>query len=181
MIVLESPKGWTGPKTVDGKQVEDTFRAHQVPLHPAANPGHLKLLEDWLKSYRPDELFDELGRLKPEIANLAPRGTRRMGANPHTNGGLLLRDLRMPDFRDFAIDVPTHGVMGAGDTRALGPFLAEVVTLNQDLRNFRVFGPDETASNGLGALFETTARQWDATTGPQDEFLAPTGACSTRC
>jgi xylulose-5-phosphate/fructose-6-phosphate phosphoketolase len=175
MIVLESPKGWTGPRTVDGKQVEDTFRSHQVPLHPAANPAHLQLLEDWLRSYRPQELFDERGRLNPDIAELSPRGTRRMGANPHTNGGKLLRDLRMPDFRDYAVDVPTHGTPGAGDTRALGPFLRDVVELNEDLRNFRVFGPDETVSNGLGALLETTSRQWNAATGPGDESLAPTG------
>jgi len=175
MIVLESPKGWTGPKIVDGKQVEGTFRAHQVPLHPGAKPGHLQLLEDWLRSYRPEELFDQNGRLKTDIADLAPRGTRRMGANPHANGGLLLRDLRLPDFRDYAVDVPTHGAPGAGDTRALGPFLRDVVALNQDLRNFRMFGPDETASNGLGALFETTARQWDAATIPGDESLAPAG------
>ena len=175
MIVLDSPKGWTGPRTVDGRQVEDTFRAHQVPLHPRTHPGHLKLLEDWLRSYRPEELFDERGRLMPDLMELSPRGTRRMGANPHANGGLLLRDLRMPDYRDFAIDVPTHGAMGAGDTRALGPFLREVVTLNQDQRNFRVFGPDETMSNGLGALFESTARQWSAVIGPDDEFLAPSG------
>jgi xylulose-5-phosphate/fructose-6-phosphate phosphoketolase len=175
MIVLESPKGWTGPRTVDGKQVEGTFRAHQVPLHPHAKPGHLQLLEEWLRSYRPEELFDESGRLKTDIAALSPRGTRRMGANPHANGGLLLRDLRMPDFRDYAVDVPIHGSPGGGDTRALGPFLRDVVALNEDLRNFRVFGPDETASNGLGALFETTARQWNAATSPGDESLAPTG------
>jgi xylulose-5-phosphate/fructose-6-phosphate phosphoketolase len=175
MIVLESPKGWTGPRTVDGKQVEGTFRSHQVPLHPAANPAHLQLLEDWLRSYRPRELFDELGQLNPDIAELSPRGTRRMGANPHTNGGKLLRDLRMPDFRDYAVDVPVHGTPGAGDTRALGPFLRDVVELNQDLRNFRVFGPDETVSNGLGALLETTSRQWNAVTGPGDDSLAPTG------
>jgi xylulose-5-phosphate/fructose-6-phosphate phosphoketolase len=175
MIVLESPKGWTGPKTVDGKPVEGTFRAHQVPLHPHANAGHLRLLEEWLRSYRPEELFDDSGRLKPDIAHLSPRGTRRMGSNPHANGGLLLRDLRLPDFRDYAVDVPTHGSPGAGDTRALGPFLRDVVALNQGSRNFRVFGPDETASNGLGALFETTARQWDAARSPEDESLAPAG------
>jgi xylulose-5-phosphate/fructose-6-phosphate phosphoketolase len=175
MVVLDSPKGWTGPKIVDDKQVEGTFRAHQVPLHPRANPGHLKLLEDWLRSYRPEELFDEQGRLVPDIADAAPRGPRRMGANPHANGGLLLRDLRMPDFRDFAVDVPTHGAMGSGDTRALGPFLSEVVASNQDLRNFRVFGPDETVSNGLGALLEATSRQWDAAIGPGDERLAASG------
>jgi xylulose-5-phosphate/fructose-6-phosphate phosphoketolase len=175
MIVLESPKGWTGPSVVDGKRVEDTFRSHQVPLHPASKPGHLKLLEQWLQSYRPAELFDDQGRLNSWIAELAPRGTRRMGANPHTNGGRLLRELRLPDFRDYAVDVPAHGTRGAGDTRALGPFLRDVVDLNQDLRHFRVFGPDETASNGLGALFESTARQWDAATRPEDEFLAPSG------
>ena len=175
MIVLESPKGWTGPRTVDGKQVEDTFRAHQVPLHPHAHPAHLELLEEWLRSYRPGELFDEQGRLKADIADLAPRGAHRMGANPHANGGILLRDLRMPDIRDFAIDVPTPGVAGPGDTRILGPFLREVVALNEEARNFRVFGPDETMSNGLGALFETTARQWQAESLPGDEFLAPTG------
>ena len=175
MIVLESPKGWTGPKTVDGKQVEGTFRAHQVPLHPGTKPGHLQLLEDWMRSYRPEELFDENGRLKTDIAHLSPRGTRRMGANPHANGGLLLRDLRLPDFRDYAVDVSIRGVLGAGDTRSLGPFLRDVVAQNQDLRNFRVFGPDETASNGLGALFETTSRQWNAATSPGDESLAPAG------
>jgi xylulose-5-phosphate/fructose-6-phosphate phosphoketolase len=175
MIVLESPKGWTGPKTVDGKQVEGSFRAHQVPLHPGTKPGHLQLLEDWLRSYRPEELFDENGRLKTDIAHLSPRGTRRMGANPHANGGLLLRDLRLPDFRDYAVDVSTRGAPGAGDTRVLGPFLRDVVAQNQDLRNFRVFGPDETESNGLGALFETTSRQWNAATSPGDESLAPAG------
>jgi xylulose-5-phosphate/fructose-6-phosphate phosphoketolase len=175
MIVLNSPKGWTGPKIVDGLQVEGTFRAHQVPLHPNANPEHLKLLEDWLRSYRPEELFDERGRLKPELAELAPKGDRRMGANPHANGGMLLRDLRMPDFRDYAEAVPTPGARGIGDTRVLGPFLRDVAKLNQAQRNFRVFGPDETMSNGLAALFETTQRQWDAATVPNDEFLAPAG------
>jgi xylulose-5-phosphate/fructose-6-phosphate phosphoketolase len=125
MIVLNSPKGWTGPKVVDGLQVEGTFRAHQVPLSdPATHPEHLKLLEDWLKSYRPEELFDEQGRLKPELAELAPKGERRMGANPHANGGMLLRDLRMPDYRDYAEDVPTPGARGIGDTHVLGPFPA---------------------------------------------------------
>ena len=125
MIVLNSPKGWTGPKVVDGLQVEGTFRAHQVPLSdPATHPEHLKLLEDWLRSYRPEELFDEQGRLKPELAELAPKGERRMGANPHANGGMLLRDLRMPDFRDYAVDVPAPGVRGIGDTHVLGRFPA---------------------------------------------------------
>jgi xylulose-5-phosphate/fructose-6-phosphate phosphoketolase len=176
MIVLASPKGWTGPKEVDGKRIEGTFRSHQVPLSVnAEHPGHLALLEDWLKSYRPEELFDEQGRLKPELAELAPRGARRMGANPHANGGLLLRDLRMPDFRRYAVDVPAPGERGIGDTRALGPFLRDVVKLNEDQRNFRVFGPDETISNGLTAVFEETKRQWDAATEAGDEFLSPAG------
>ena len=174
MIVLDSPKGWTGPKVVDGLQVEGTFRAHQVPLSdPATHPEHLKLLEDWLRSYRPEELFDEQGRLMPELAELAPKGERRMGANPHANGGMLLRDLRMPDFRDYAVDVPSPGVRGIGDTHVLGRFLRDVAQLNCEQRNFRVFGPDETLSNGLEAVFEVTKRQWDAATVPNDEFLAP--------
>jgi xylulose-5-phosphate/fructose-6-phosphate phosphoketolase len=176
MIVLNSPKGWTGPKMVDGLKVEGTFRSHQVPLSdPAAHPEHPKLLEDWLRSYRPEELFDEQGRLKSELAELAPKGERRMGANPHANGGILLCDLRMPDFRDYAVDVPSPGVRGIGDTHVLGRFLRDVAKRNSERRNFRVFGPDETLSNGLEALFEVTKRQWDATTVPNDEFLAPTG------
>ena len=176
MIVLRSLKGWTGPKVVDGRRIEGTFRAHQVPLSdPTAHPEHLQLLEDWLRSYRPAELFDSNGRLLPELAKLAPQGARRMGANPHANGGLLLRDLHMPDYRDYAVDVPAPGMQGIGDTRVLGPFLRDVVTLNDAQRNFRVFGPDETLSNGLGALFEVTQRQWQAATEPDDESLARTG------
>src|SRR6185295_391636 len=175
MIVLESPKGWTGPAIVDGKQVEGTFRAHQVPLHPNETPAHLGLLEKWLLSYRPTELFDEGGRLSPEIAALAPRGARRMSANPHANGGALLRDLRIPDYGEFAFAVPTPGVTGPGDARVLGPFLAAVARANEHSRNFRVFGPDETVSNGLGALLEATPRQWDASTVPGDDHLAATG------
>jgi xylulose-5-phosphate/fructose-6-phosphate phosphoketolase len=176
MIVLNSPKGWTGPKMVDGLQVEGTFRSHQVPLSdPATHPEHLKQLEDWMRSYRPEELFDEQGRLKPELAELAPMGERRMGANPHANGGILLRDLRMPDFRDYAVDVASPGGPGIGDTHVLGRFLRDVEKLNLEQRNFRVFGPDETLSNGLEALFEVTKRQWDAATVANDEFLAPTG------
>ena len=176
MIVLISPKGWTGPKFVDGKQIEGTFRAHQVPLSdPAAHPQHLAQLEAWLKSYRPEELFDSDGSLRAELAELAPKGDRRMGANPHANGGRLLRDLKLPDFQDYAFDVPKPGVRGIGDTRVLGPFLRDVATMNEKQRNFRVFGPDETLSNGLGALFEATSRQWDTTTEANDEFLAPTG------
>ena len=176
MIVLDSPKGWTGPKVVGGLKVEGSFRSHQVPLPvDATHPEHLPRLESWLKSYRPEELFDEAGRLKPELAELAPQGERRMGANPHANGGLLLRDLRMPDFRDYEVEVPTPGVRGIGDTHVLGGFLRDVTKLNAGQRNFRVFGPDETLSNGLEALFETTQRQWDAETRPDDAFLAPAG------
>src|SRR5271157_3114612 len=176
MIVLNSPKGWTGPKVVDGLQVEGTFRSHQVPLSdPATHPEHLKQLEEWLKSYRPEELFDEQGRLKPELAELAPKGERRMGANPHANGGTLLRDLRMPDFRDYAVNVPSPGAVTAADTYVLGDFLRDVAKLNQDQRNFRIFGPDETLSNRLNAIFEVTNRQWEAQTVPNDEFLALDG------
>ncbi len=176
MIVLKSPKGWTGPKVVDGLQIEGTFRSHQVPLSdPAVHPEHLKLLEQWLQSYRPEELFTADGRLKPELAELAPQAQRRMGANPHANGGKLLRDLRLPDFRQYATAVPEPGVPGIGDTHVVGRFLRDVIARNADQRNFRVFGPDETLSNGLESLFEVTARQWDAATVANDEFLAPTG------
>jgi xylulose-5-phosphate/fructose-6-phosphate phosphoketolase len=176
MIVLKSPKGWTGPEVVDGLQIAGTFRAHQVPLLvDADHPDHVKLLEDWMKSYRPAELFDDDGRLMPELAELAPKGTRRMGANLHTNGGVLLRDLHMPDFRTHAVTVPAPGAITAQDTMVLGKFLRDVVALNEAHRNFRIFGPDETLSNLLGAVFETTTRQWDARTLPNDEFLAPAG------
>ncbi len=175
MIVLNSPKGWTGPEVVDGLQIEGTFRAHQVPLHPHAHPEHLKLLENWMRSYRPEELFDETGRLNADLAALAPEGAQRMGANPHANGGLLLHDLKMPDFRDYAEDVPSPGVRGIGDTHVAGRFLRDVAKLNQAQRNFRVFGPDETLSNGLEALFDVTERQWEGETVPNDEFLAPSG------
>jgi xylulose-5-phosphate/fructose-6-phosphate phosphoketolase len=176
MIVLNSPKGWTGPKNVDGLRVEGTFRSHQVPISdPATHPEHLALLEDWLRSYRPEELFDEHGRLRSELAELAPRGARRMGSNPHANGGLLLRDLQLPDFREYATAVPQPGIAGSGDTHQLGRFLRDIVKLNEAERNFRVFGPDETLSNGLEALFEVTDRQWNASTLAVDESLAPTG------
>jgi xylulose-5-phosphate/fructose-6-phosphate phosphoketolase len=176
MIVLESPKGWTGPRQVNGKQVEDTFRSHQVPLQPRAHAEHLGLLEQWLHSYRPEELFDENGSPRRDVLALAPRGRRRMGANPHANGGQLLHDLRMPDFREYAFAVDAPGVIGPGDTRVLGPFLRDVVAQNQQPRNFRVFGPDETASNGLAALFEVTHRQWNEAGKTCDEFLAPSGS-----
>ncbi len=176
MIVLVSPKGWTGPKVVDGVQIEGTFRAHQVPLSdPVKHPEHLALLEQWLRSYRPQELFDKNGRLIPALAELAPTGQLRMGANPHANGGGLLRDLQLPEFRDYAADVPVRGIRGIGDTRVLGPFLRDVMVLNSERRNFRVFGPDETLSNGLGALFEVTDRQWEADTEANDQWLAPDG------
>jgi xylulose-5-phosphate/fructose-6-phosphate phosphoketolase len=176
MIVLQSPKGWTGPKTVDGLKIEGTFRAHQVPISdPRTHPGHLKLLEDWLRSYRPEELFDEWGRLRADLAELAPRGERRMGANRHANGGLLLRDLRMPDYCEYGVEVRSPGILGIGDTHVLGRFLRDVVKLNAEQRNFRIFGPDETLSNGLEAVFELTDRQWDARTMPGDEFLSATG------
>ena len=177
LVVLNSPKGWTGPTVVDGVQIEGTFRSHQVPLavSPTTPPEHLRELERWLRSYRPEELFDDEGRLHRELAELAPVGERRMGANPHANGGLLLRDLRMPDFRDYAVDVPAPGTNGIGDTHVLGRFLRDVTALNMEQRNFRLFGPDETLSNGLEAVFEATDRQWDAATVPGDEFLAPSG------
>ncbi len=176
MIVLQTPKGWTGPKVVDGLAVEGTFRAHQVPLSdPASHPEHLQLLEQWLLSYRPHELFDDAGRLLPALAALAPKGDRRMGANPHANGGRLLQELALPDFRAYATAVPSPGVQGVGDTRALGAFLRDVMRLNDSQRNFRLFGPDETLSNGLGAVFEATERQWNAETVAGDEWLAPTG------
>jgi len=176
MIVLKSPKGWTGPEMVDGLQIEGTFRAHQVPIAAdAAHPAHLKLLEVWMKSYKAEELFDESGRLRPELAELAPTGNRRMGANPHANGGLLLRDLIMPDFRDYAVTVPAPGAAEAADTHVLGEFLRDVTKLNQEQRNFRIFGPDETLSNRLNAVFAVTNRQWNAETLANDEFLATDG------
>ncbi|HVW22140.1 MAG TPA: phosphoketolase family protein [Opitutaceae bacterium] len=176
MIVLRSPKGWTGPKQVDGKPVEGAFRSHQVPISdPAQNPAHLRQLEAWLRSYRPEELFDSAGTLRTELASLAPGGARRMGANPHANGGLLLRELRLPDFRDYAVKVAAPGATQACDTAVLGRFLADVVRLNSSQRNFRIFGPDETASNRLEAVFSATARQWEGAVEPVDEGLARDG------
>jgi xylulose-5-phosphate/fructose-6-phosphate phosphoketolase len=174
MIVLKSPKGWTGPKVVDGLQIEGTFRAHQVPiLVDHDHPQHVALLEDWMKSYKAEELFDATGRLNAELAELAPTGERRMGANPHANGGLLLHDLHMPDFRLHAVRVSSPGAVDGQDTMVLGEFLKDVVRLNTG--NFRVFGPDETLSNLLGAIFKVTNRQWDAQEVASDEFLAPAG------
>ncbi|MEJ2145725.1 MAG: phosphoketolase family protein [Acidobacteriota bacterium] len=176
MIVLRSPKGWTGPKIVDGKPVEGSFRSHQVPLANVANdPAHLKMLEEWMLSYHAEELFDSEGRLKPELESLAPRGERRMGANPHANGGLLLKDLRLPDFRSYAVEVTHPGRVVAEATRNLGRFLRDVMKLNAESRNFRVFGPDETASNRLNALFEVTDRVSTARILPTDESISPDG------
>ena len=176
MIVLNSPKGWTGPKQVDGAPNEGTFHSHQVPISsPAEHPGHLELLESWLRSYRPQELFTPEGQLRPELAELAPRGARRMGSNPHANGGMLLRDLRMPDYREYAVEISRPGSATAGDTHILGRFLRDVAQLNRGQRNFRVFGPDETLSNGLEAIFDVTERQWEGSTVPGDELLARDG------
>ena len=176
MIVLESPKGWTGPKIVDGVEVEGTFRAHQVPLTDlATKPDHLRMLEEWMKSYQPRELFDGNGTLMRELAEMAPKGTRRMGANPHANGGLVLRDLRLPDFRTYAVQVPKPGRDTAEATRVLGDMLRDILTLNGSTHNFRIFGPDETASNRLSAVFEVTDRVSTANIFDYDEHVAPDG------
>jgi xylulose-5-phosphate/fructose-6-phosphate phosphoketolase len=174
MIVLRTPKGWTGPKTVDGLPTEGTWRSHQVPMAEVrANPEHLALLESWLTSYRPDELFDEDGALVSEVASLAPKEHRRMSANPHANGGTLLRDLALPDFRDYAVDVVKPGTTFSEATRVLGSFLRDVIDRNP--RQFLLFGPDETASNRLQAVFDVTDRRWDAEQRPTDEHLTPEG------
>jgi xylulose-5-phosphate/fructose-6-phosphate phosphoketolase len=176
MIVLETPKGWTGPKEVDGKKVEGTFRSHQVPLAGlASNPAHLRLLEDWMRSYDPDSLFDDEGRLIPELAELAPRGTRRMGANPHANGGLLLKALTLPDFRGYAVDVGRPGSTEGESTRIMGRMLRDVIALNAESRNFRMVGPDETTSNRLDAVFEVTARESVAELVPDDDHVSADG------
>ncbi len=176
MIILKTPKGWTCPKEVDGKKVEGFWRSHQVPLSDMAEKKkHVKLLERWMKSYKPHELFDENGRPVKEILELSPRGERRMSANPHANGGVLLKELRLPDFRQYAVDVPRQGSVRAEATRVLGKYLRDVVRLNEDQRNFRVFGPDETASNRLTSLFEATNRVWMAELLPEDENLAREG------
>ena len=176
MIVLRTPKGWTGPKEVDGKPAEGTFRSHQVPLSAVrTNPAHLAQLEQWMRSYRPDELFDERGAPIPELDALAPAGDRRMGASPHANGGLLLRALHLPDFREYAVDVPRPAATSSEATRVLGRWLRDVMRLSEDTRNFRLFGPDETASNRLGDVFEVTDRAWAAELADGDEHLAPGG------
>ncbi len=176
MIVLRSPKGWTGPKMVNGLPVEGSFRSHQVPItDPATHKEHLKELEDWMRSYKPEELFDENGRLLPALQDLAPKGERRMGSNPQANGGRLSHDLLMPDFRDYAFELKQRSAMGPGDTLVLGSFIRDVITKNLGNRNFRLFGPDETLSNKLNAVFEATNRQWEAEIRDNDEFLKKEG------
>src|SRR6266568_4634821 len=173
MIILRTPKGWTGPKVVDGKPVEGTFRSHQVPMSDMDRPEHIKILDRWLRSYKPQELFDAGGKLVAELAELAPKGERRMGANPHANGGQLLRDLRLPDFCDYAVKVPAPGAVEAEATRVQGQFVRDILKQNQGI--FRIVGPDETASNRWNALFEVDQRCWTAEQLPTDEDLSPTG------
>lgn len=173
MIILRTPKGWTGPKEIDGKPIEGTFRAHQVPMGDMSHPGHVKILEDWMKSYRPQELFDHRGRLVAELAELAPKGDRRMSANPHANGGLLLRDLELPDFREYAVNVPTPGAVDCEATRVQGQFIRSAFRLNP--HNFRVFSPDETASNRWNAVFDETNRCSEAEIIPIDDHIARNG------
>jgi len=176
MIVFITPKGWTGPKVVDGVPVEDSFRSHQVPLAElAAKPDHLKMLEEWMKSYHPQELFDTNGTLLPELQALAPKGTRRMGANPHANGGLVLKELRMPDFKSYAVKMEKPGTILAEATKIMGKFLRDIMKMNQDTRNFRVMGPDETSSNRLSPLFEVTDRVSTAEILPTDDHVSPNG------
>ena len=176
MIILRSPKGWTCPKEIDGKRAEDSWRSHQVPMGEMhEKPGHIKILEQWMKSYKPEELFDANGRFKPEFAEIAPKGERRMSANPHGNGGLLLRDLRMPDFRKYAVEVKKPGATDAEATRAMGKFLRDVMKLNMESKNFRLFSPDENNSNRWQDALEVTNRAWMAETFPYDDHLAPDG------
>lgn len=175
MIVLRTPKGWTGPKQIDGKRTEDYWRSHQVPMGDMDKPSHIKTLEKWMKSYKPKELFDKTGRLKPELSELAPKGTRRMSANPHANGGLLLRDLCLPDFRDYAVKVTKPGAIVAESTRLMGKFLRDTMKLNMEGRNFRLFSPDENNSNRWQDVLEVTNRTWMADRYPYDDHLAPDG------
>ena len=175
MIILRTLKGWTGPKEVDGEKTEGYWRSHQVPMGDMSKPGHIKILEGWMKSYKPQELFDTNGKLKPELAELAPKGTRRMGANPRANGGLLLKPLQMPDFRDYAVEIPKPGTVQAEATRVMGHFLRDVMKLNLDSKNFRVMSPDENNSNRWNAILEVTHRAWAGDTLPEDDHLAPDG------
>ena len=175
MIVLRTPKGWTGPKQIDGKRTEDYWRSHQVPMGDMDKPSHIKTLEKWMKSYKPKELFDKTGRLKPELSELTPKGTRRMSANPHANGGLLLRDLCLPDFRDYAVKVTKPGAIVAESTRLMGKFMRDTMKLNMEGRNFRLFSPDENNSNRWQDVLEVTDRTWMADRYPYDDHLAPDG------
>lgn len=176
MIILKTPKGWTGPKNVDGKEIEGTFRSHQVPIPVNKdNEKNLSILEAWLKSYKPEELFDESGKLVKELKELAPLGDKRMGMNPHANGGKLLEELNIPDFRDYAIDVKKRGELVAQDMLELGRFIRDIIKLNEDKKNFRIFGPDEALSNRLNHVFEVTNRQWNGITYDNDEFLSNSG------
>src|SRR5207302_11456875 len=175
MIVFRTPKGWTCPPEIDGKKCEDYWRSHQVPMGDMDKPEHIKILEKWMKGYRPEELFDAQGRLKPELAELAPKGQRRMSDNPHANGGLLLRDLKLPDFRDYAAEVPSPGATTAESTRAMGKFLRDVMKLNLEGRNFRLFSPDDSNSNRWQAVLEVTARCYMAEFYPEDDRLSPDG------
>ncbi|MBI3806803.1 MAG: phosphoketolase family protein [Nitrospirae bacterium] len=175
MIVLRTPKGWTGPKQVDGKRTEDYWRSHQVPMGDMDKPAHIKILEQWMKSYKPEELFTKTGRFNPALAELAPKGARRMSANPHANGGLLLRDLRLPDFRDYAVKVTKPGAIDVESTRLMGTFLRDTMKLNMESRNFRLFSPDENNSNRWQDVLEVTNRAWMADRYPYDDHLAPDG------
>ncbi len=177
MIVLRTPKGWTGPKYVDDKMVEDSFRAHQVPISvsPSAPPEHIQMLEEWMKGYHPEDFFDDAGRLKPELAELAPKGARRMSANPHANGGMLLKDLVLPDFRDYSVKIPHPGCTAVGSASVLGTYIRDIMKLNASPRNFRMFSPDETISNKLDAVFEVTNRQWMGELKDTDQYLAREG------
>jgi hypothetical protein len=176
MIVLRTPKGWTGPREVDGRKTEGSWRSHQVPMGEMHdNPAHLKLLEDWMRSYRPQELFEPGGQLTRELAEMAPKGARRMSANPHANGGLVLKDLRLPDYRDYAVEVPRPGATTAESTRVMGRFLRDVMKRDLESRNFRLFSPDENNSNRWGDVLDVTNRAWNAETVPGDDHLAPDG------
>ena len=175
MIILRTPKGWTGPSVVDGNEIEGTFRAHQVPITMEKPEEHLKLVKDWLLSYHPEELFDENAQLISELKELAPEGDLRISANPHANGGKLLRDLRLPDYKEYGIDVPTPGSVESQDMINLGGYVRDIFKLNEKTRNFRIFGPDETMSNRLGKVFEVTNRDWNSETKNNDEFLSADG------
>src|SRR6185312_11061799 len=176
MIILRSPKGWTCPKTIDGKRAEDSWRSHQVPMGQMHNnPGHVKILEQWMKSYRPQELFDAKGRFKSVFAEIAPKGARRMSANPHANGGLLLRDLRMPDFRQYAVEIDRPGATDAEATRMMGRMLRDVMKMNLESKNFRLFSPDENNSNRWQDVLDVTNRAWMAERFDYDDHLAPDG------